>query len=239
MIDLGFLKKEQTDRSIEYIKAHRIELISRFASDDICPPEIDQSPISIFMAGSPGAGKTEYSKSLITETGIDIVRIDPDEIRNFFPWYVGNNSDEVQHGAFRGVDKLYDYVIEKKKNALIDGTFTPYLQAVKNVRRSLEHNRTVKIYYLYQDAIKAWEYTKLRAIEEGRSVPKNVFIESLFEARENIVKVKDEFGKSVSLLVIKNDYTKGAEGLQKIGINEIDEKMLIPYNKEELARLLT
>lgn len=235
MIDLPFM---QRDRAVQYILDHRKELIEHFASDAICPSETTEKPISIFMAGAPGAGKTEFSKSLIVDTGIRVVRIDADEIRTFFPWYDGRNSDEVQQGAFRGVDKLYDYVLQKKKNVIIDSTFTPRQQVDKNIRRSLAAHRLIKVYYLYQDPILSWEFTKIRAVEEGRSVPKGMFIDALFESRENISKVKEVFGSDISLVMVKKDYTTDEAGAITLSINEVDEGLVIPHNREELNELL-
>jgi len=52
-----------TKKAVEHIKANKKELIERFASLSIFP--IENIPVSVFMAGSPGAGKTEFSKNLI------------------------------------------------------------------------------------------------------------------------------------------------------------------------------
>jgi tRNA A37 threonylcarbamoyladenosine biosynthesis protein TsaE len=44
------------------------DLLAKFASDFICPPHGDrpsEDPSTILMAGSPGAGKTEFSLNLI------------------------------------------------------------------------------------------------------------------------------------------------------------------------------
>jgi UDP-N-acetylglucosamine kinase len=74
--------------ALEYVKSHKKELIERF-----CPPSICHSianPVSLFMAGSPGAGKTEVSKGLIKKFNDVPVRIDADEIRAFLSglyWY--------------------------------------------------------------------------------------------------------------------------------------------------------
>ena len=51
----------------------------------------DAEPVSIFMAGSPGAGKTEASKALVREFR-DPVRIDPDELRSEFKQYFAARS---------------------------------------------------------------------------------------------------------------------------------------------------
>lgn len=55
----------------------------------------EANPVSVFMAGSPGAGKTEASKSLIDRLSHghpQVLRIDPDELRNRFEDYSGDNS---------------------------------------------------------------------------------------------------------------------------------------------------
>src|SRR5271167_3522052 len=60
----------------------------------------EETPISVFMAGSPGAGKTEFSKSLISDIEearrCNVVRIDADEIRSRMPGYVGGNAHLFQ-----------------------------------------------------------------------------------------------------------------------------------------------
>ena len=47
----------------EFIKKNKKLLFEKFACDKIYKPR--ENPILLFMAGSPGAGKTEYSKALI------------------------------------------------------------------------------------------------------------------------------------------------------------------------------
>ncbi|MDO8302320.1 MAG: zeta toxin family protein, partial [Sedimentisphaerales bacterium] len=78
-----------------YIKDHKQELISRFADPKIYIPAM--YPVSVFMAGSPGAGKTEFSKRLIDNSSGKLpVRIDSDDIRSLFPNYTGSNSSIFQ-----------------------------------------------------------------------------------------------------------------------------------------------
>ena len=107
----------------QYIKAHRIELITKFADPSIYLP-VD-NPIAYFMAGSPGAGKTETSKSFIKELeekepARKVVRIDVDEVRDFIPLYDHTNATEVQGGAGLGVQKLLDHVFDHGQDFLLD-----------------------------------------------------------------------------------------------------------------------
>ena len=78
------------DKARDYIKTHKKELCEKFANLKDYPPI--SNPSAYFMAGSPGADKTEFSKSFIKElAGKEperrIVRIDADVVRDFIPFY--------------------------------------------------------------------------------------------------------------------------------------------------------
>ena len=83
------------ENSEEYARLNK----NRIARDIISKYEPELNPVSVFMAGSPGAGKTESSKRLINELSKredPILRIDPDELREFFKGYTGRNSNLFQ-----------------------------------------------------------------------------------------------------------------------------------------------
>lgn len=84
-MDMMETDEELSKAAIKHMRQKEIlnSLIARFC-DPIKYPD-DSHPISVFMAGSPGAGKTEFSKNLIKEIGHGVIRIDPDEVRNLIP----------------------------------------------------------------------------------------------------------------------------------------------------------
>ncbi|MCK5212144.1 zeta toxin family protein [Candidatus Parcubacteria bacterium] len=112
-----------SEKAIDHIKklAKSKELYNVFANSDKYRAFL--SPVTIFMAGSPGAGKTEFSKNMIIKLNnkydYPIVRIDADEIRELCPDYNGNNSHLFQGAVSTGVNKLYDHVLKKKYNVLL------------------------------------------------------------------------------------------------------------------------
>ena len=70
-------------------------IATKFADPEKFLPELN--PTSVYMAGSPGAGKTEVSICLIDaikqyKGSLKILRIDPDELRSNFEDYTGNNA---------------------------------------------------------------------------------------------------------------------------------------------------
>ena len=220
----------------KFIKANKKQIIQKFAGDHIC--ESDANPISIFMAGSPGAGKTEFSKWLLKYAKIKAVRIDPDEIKECIPQYTGKNSNEVQGASALAVEYLYDYVLKKKKNMLLDGTFSDYKKSYSNVKRSVDKNRHIDIYYLYQDPLIAWKFTKIRGEKEGRFIPKDFFVESFFNAINNVDKVKKEFGKNVTLHLVIKDYENGFENKFRLDIVAVDGFIENKYTKVSLKKAL-
>ena len=96
----------------------------------------------------------------------------------------------MQGASALGVEKVYDYVLKKKLNVILDGTFADFAKARSNIERSIKRKRAVAIFYLYQDPLIAWEFTKKREKLEGRKVPLNVFIDSLFKSKANVIKLK-------------------------------------------------
>jgi len=221
--------------AIKFVKSHKKEIKEHFAGDSVCLP--DEKPISIFMAGSPGAGKTEFSKRFLADAKITAVRIDADEIRDFIPLYNGCNASDVQGGSAIAVEYIYDYVIKKKKNMILDATFADYEKSLNNVQRSINKARHIEIYYLYQDPLVAWKFTKYRQELEGRIVPKEVFVDSFFKACENANRVKEEFGKQVQLHIVIKNFENGLDKL-KLNVDSIDPYVKMIYNRKSLMELL-
>lgn len=158
--------------AMAYVKTNARELVYAYADPEKILP--DRTPVSVFMAGSPGAGKTEFSKRLIEELFSDgrgrVVRIDPDEVRKLLPGYTGSNAHIFQGAVSVAVDKIHDHVLRHNQNFILDGTLSDFERAKHNIERSLEKQRTVFIFYIYQDPIIAWQFTQRRELKEGRRV---------------------------------------------------------------------
>ena len=54
-----------TQNAVKYVKENSKKIIQEIVGDEIRTPKNKTFSVSFFMAGSPGAGKTEASKSLI------------------------------------------------------------------------------------------------------------------------------------------------------------------------------
>lgn len=80
-------------KALDFAKRNRTRICRILTDTSIYVPE--RQPVSVFMSGSPGAGKTESCKELVaalTEDGGHVLRLDPDDLREEFEDYNGNNS---------------------------------------------------------------------------------------------------------------------------------------------------
>ncbi|MFA4814696.1 MAG: zeta toxin family protein [Candidatus Gracilibacteria bacterium] len=231
-----------SDLACQYVVEHKKEIIEQFAGK-IQPVSKGETPLAIFMAGSPGAGKTEFSKNfikLLPNLQGNILRIDADEIRTILPssLYNGKNAHIVQKAASKGVDKLVDHSIYKDKNFILDGTFTSFGNTHSNIERVIKRGWHVEIWYIYQEPDIAWDFTKKREALEGRRILKSDFIEAFFLAKENVNKMKKEFGASVKVnLAIKNRDNIGLEDFF-LNIDKIDRHLEMRYDSNLLEKLL-
>jgi UDP-N-acetylglucosamine kinase len=227
--------------AVAYVKANKRSIVEQFASKEQFPPVLN--PETFFMAGSPGAGKTEWSTNFLrfyeSEYSKDrFVRIDPDAVRSQIPGYTGSNSDEVQGAASLAAQKIFDAAISRGQNILLDGTFASYELSQQNIKRSISHKRVpVIVIYVYQDPLIAWDVTKARTLREGRTVPKSFFIDSYFAARENVNRAKSEFGSNMVLYLLVRNADQPTFTF-KANIEKIDHHLKNVYTRSLLEEKL-
>ncbi|MGY2290005.1 zeta toxin family protein [Pseudomonas sp. SDO528_S397] len=230
------------ERALIFAKANRTRIARELACLSQYPGE--QYPVSVFMAGSPGAGKTEVSKSfirLMEAGGSTALRIDPDDFRTYFPEYTGANSSLFQRGVTVIVERTLDLVYQQSQSFLLDGTLANLDVARKNIQRALDKkNRAVQIIYVYQKPELAWEFVLAREAIEGRNIPCKEFVRQFYAAKTTVCALKGEFRDRLQVDVLIKD-TDGTDA--DIGINlcveEIDDLIRHPYHQTQLEQILT
>jgi len=227
-----FKKDTTSDDAYDFIKkgANKRLVWKKFSAS--CDKKVEEKPFTYFMAGAPGSGKTELIKKHLAHILDNCIVADADEIRNLLPQYDGKNSHKVQRAASKGVDVLYDNSLKRKYNIIVDGTFSlSYKKCRENIARSLNKNRPVGIIYLYTDPKVAWTYAKKREYTEGRKIRIRTFVKSFFKSRDNINKIKNEFGKEVYISGIRSNYGNiGEKSEVRADIASVDEIKKIDYN---------
>ena len=225
-----------SEEAMAWVKKHSKQLIEAFASSDHFPRETE--PLTIFMAGSPGAGKTETACSMVKNSNVRLVHIDADAIRSKIPGFIGANASLFQSAATIGVEKLYDHILKHRQSAIVDTTFTPYEKVYKNVERSIKKGRPVLIVYVYQEPVLAWNFTKARERVEGRNVPRTSFIRQFLEAPVCVQRIHDEFPNQVKIAIVRKDVL--AHGMQEYHeyVQKIDKNIYRKYSRDDLERLI-
>ncbi len=193
----------------EYIKSNKQKLINFFLEKKNTHKKI------FFMAGSPGAGKSEMALTLQEKYNLDI--IDTDEIRRICPRYNGKNSSLFQRASSRGVSILINESFKKEYSFILDGNFSDFDMQKNNIERALKRDYEIEIYYIYRPLIIAQEYTKIREEKEGRKVPDNIFYNKFLNSITTVNKIKKQYSN------IKINFYNLYDDLVLKDINNLDE----------------
>lgn len=227
----------------KFARANRQRIAKEFT--DLSVYIHDEIPTSIFMAGSPGAGKTEYSRNLIKilegKVNHRVMRIDSDELRQHMPGYTGGNSYLFQTAVSLIVERIHDMALDNKQTFLLDGTLSRYEKTASNIKRSLHKLRQVRIFYVYQKPDVAWAFTQAREKIEGRHIPKDVFIQQFLDSRETIARIRKDFDDAVVISLVKKNFeTHVVEDIVGFfhGGHQIDYYLGPRYTQHDLKKLL-
>ena len=197
----------------------------------------EESAVSVFMAGSPGAGKTETAKSIISqfkrEHGVEVVHIENDELRKKFAEYQGLNSALFQRPATLLVEAIHDRALQKKVSFLLDSTLSSFEKAKSNIERSLKKDRYVLIIFVYQDPEQAWRLVQAREIVEGRRVPPEVFVKQFLESQRVVGDLKKIFTNQIDIIFMEKNLD-GTREKPYFNVTDIDALLGKKYNRASL-----
>ena len=222
--------EEISARAQQFAKDNRKEITKQ----EIAGFPLESNSISIFMAGSPGAGKTEASKRLLKNHG-RILRIDPDELRKLFKecGYDGKNSHLFQRAATILVHEIHNAALKNNISFLLDGTFASESMARQNIERSLKRNRAVFILFVYQSPLAAWYFVQKRERVEGRRIRLQDFAEKFCASREVVNTMKAEFGNKIELSLVQKNID-GTNKFFKESIQRIDDYISEKYTEQQI-----
>lgn len=232
MAELSEQEARIREDAIAYAKANRTRIAKALTSIEKFPPE--NCPVSLFMAGSPGAGKTEFAKALSRAFGdgdSSVIHIDIDELRTCFPAYTGCNAYLFQSAANLLLERIHDRALKQQQSFILDGTMAKYEIAHKNIARSVSRGREIRILYVYQDPAQAWRFVQAREAVEGRRILPELFVEQYFGARTVVNQLKNEWSDKISVdILVKN--LDGRAQFYKDNIDCIDYHLREPYDRE-------
>lgn len=224
---------------LEASRLHAKENKKRIAKEFTNPAvyKAEKQPVSVFMAGCAGAGKTETAIELIASFGTPTMRIDPDELRGHFESYNGTNSWLFQYPVSILVDKIHDYALDQCQSFVMDGTLCNFERAEHNISRSLKRNRRCVIIFVYQKPELAWRFVEAREKVEGRRIAAEVFVGQFFETARVVNELKKKFGKKIRVdILIKN--TDQSPKVEIPNVDRIADVLHDGYDREGLLKLI-
>lgn len=216
----------------KWARKNKKQLIKE-VTGSITPPT-DARPIAVFLAGIPGAGKTEFINRLFAHNE-PIVKIDLDEIVKLFPGYKPKKYYEFRTAANIIVDECVIYCRKHKLNFALDGTFG-YGKAVENIKHALKRHDVI-ILYVWKDPLQAWQLTKDRELITNRAIDKSGFIQSYENVPKNLKIIRKKFQESVPIIAFRKNKTN--DNFQMTQSDRIiDDLLNNRYNKDELEQLI-
>lgn len=216
--------------AVKWAKANRTAIANEITRLDVSPGELN--PVSVFMAGSPGAGKTEASKALAKDFP-GFLRIDPDDLRERIPNYNGANSWLIQGAISRIVDCILDKAFKQNQSFLLDGTLSSYPVAEKNIQRCIDKGRDVTIIYVYQDPTLAWNFVQARELQEGRRIPPERFVDQFFRSHEVVNALKVKFAQAIKIDVLLRNIEHGHRSYHA-NISNLNHVVPMKFSKEQV-----
>ncbi|EJE8564153.1 zeta toxin family protein [Vibrio parahaemolyticus] len=234
---MSFQEEQITEKAIKEAKKLKKKLAKEMV--DHLPQE--ESAVSVFMAGSPGAGKTETARNMIKtfkkQSGVDLVHIENDELRKVFEDYDGINSPLFQRPATLLVEAIHDRALKRDVSFILDSTLSSLEKAKDNIQRSLKRNRYVLIIFVYQEPEQAWCLVKAREIVEGRRVPEEVFVNQFMESQRVVSELKKLFQDQVDIIFIEKNID-GRNERPHFNVSDIDALLRKKYNRESLEAIV-
>lgn len=196
-------------------------------------------PRTLFLAGSPGAGKSEFISRVLTKSEPVLV-VDADEFRKKFDGYQGHNAHEFQKGAVVYVKYFYKTAIAKSFHVVMDSNFAALGVAKQNIDASLKAGRSVTIMFIYLSPLAAWQYVKKRESETGRNVPASVFVHNFLDAQLVFEELRQLYGDKVTfkaMIRIAKDATDVGYKIAYDSTKGLNEQIPETYSVSDLERI--
>jgi hypothetical protein len=169
-------------------KRNQVEVLEKFFRD--FPPIPHKT--AFFMAGIPGAGKTEFVDQAIRDSMPRLVPLEHDKLVEYIDGYRPENYYNYRKAGSVLVTKVFDTCIRSGYGFIFDGTLS-HENGIRNVRKALKAGYEVYIVYILQDPDVAWELTQARELVKKRSIERSGFLNTCAKINENLLSIFRSF----------------------------------------------
>lgn len=206
-----------------------------------CP--VLDAKVAFFMAGIPGAGKTEFAESITGDDQPMFIPIEHDKLVEYIDGYKPENYYNFRKAGSTLVTLVFDQVLKTGHSFIFDGTLS-HENGSRNIKKALNAGYEVFIIYIVQDAKVAWELTKARELVKKRSIEKSGFINTCNKINSNLKSIFSSFesNSKFNMWVIHKRGLPGVENATAVmhgsGLDqrqEIVKELNNKYNLEDIG----
>ncbi len=206
--------------------------------------EPTRARIAIFMAGIPGAGKTEFVRGLQNSSMKNTVIIEHDQLVEYIDTYTPERYYDFRKAGSNLVGALFTHCLKNELPFVFDGTLS-HDRASHNIKKTLQHGYSVIVIYIHQDIKSAWKLTQDRELVKKRSIERKGFLRTAQQINDTLAGIFDDHrtNEKFAFWVIKKNGAPGMEdsevmfyeGLDGKGdIKDIEKILRQQYNIEEI-----
>lgn len=201
---------------------------------------------AIFMAGIPGAGKTEFVRGMRAQSTSlrGFVVIEHDKLVEHIDTYTPGRYYDYRKAGSTLVTALFNHCLARDLPFIFDGTLS-HDNARRNIKKALKHGYEVVIVYIHQDIKSAWQLTQDRELVKKRAIEREGFIQTAQRINDTLSGVFSEFynNNKFSFWVMLKNGTPGTENANMIvyegsnpseGKEDIESILNQQYNVNEI-----
>ena len=135
-----------------------------------------QSRQAVFMAGIPGAGKTEFVDNLkLNPYFMHFITIEHDKLVEYLPGYQPENYYRYRSAGSTIVNHLLKRCLECSHSFILDGTLA-HNAGLANIKKVLGRGYEVQVVYIVLGVAKAWDATQKREKVVKRGIEGEGFV---------------------------------------------------------------
>ncbi|MYB40237.1 AAA family ATPase [Candidatus Saccharibacteria bacterium] len=149
----------------------------------------DQPKLAFFMAGIPGAGKTEFVDNLKRRSHLtNFVIIEHDKLVEYLPGYRPENYYAYRRAGNPIVSSVFKKCLEHGRSFIMDGTLA-HGAGADNIRKTLKKGYRVVVVYIVLDPDAAWAITEKREKVTKRNIERSGFIKTCNAINEKLLDI--------------------------------------------------
>lgn len=141
--------------------------------------------IAFFMAGIPGAGKTEFAEQVIRDGLPLLIPIEHDKLVEYIDGYKPGDYYNYRKAGSTLVTEVFNTCLKNGYGFIFDGTLS-HENGIRNVKKALKAGYAVYIVYIIQDTQVAWELTQARELVKKRAIEKRGFLETCGKINQSL-----------------------------------------------------